>query len=835
MHSDQNPPRRRTTRLAFSALSLFLAFVPGCGSEPPPASLGGWSLLRRNPDELLWQPGALVPDPERQWGALGVVGWDATTHQREGMPFVWSRAIRSRLTLPAGPRRARTLALTLWCPPAERDAQILVVRLNGIAVQRTAICSEIETRRVHTPAELWQEGDNTLELELEELRVPPAGDHVRILSGGPDDAPAGLALARVEYDDARVPVAEPENARLELVDGTAAVYDVQLLAGSDLDVEAEPTGPGVLSLEFARLDPDTGAVRAELRRFDLDLQQRRIDRRFPIEAPPGDLVRVRVAWRSEAQAVLRFQGLDVLDQTRVDRFPVIMIAIDTLTAVHLSSYGYPRETSPRLDELARDSVVFEHCVSNSTWTLPSFMSLMTGQFAAAHKIRKNLVSGGVAELWEQWSLAENRWTLAEALRASGRRTAGWADTWWLGERFQFTQGFDSYDLSASEIPIEDSSGGIRHVSRLALEWIDRADARAGAGARDPFFLFLHCFDVHGPYAVDAPFAGRFEGDALWETERMRYAGGAFSTFGAVHEYITAADYPPGETPPEVAVGPLHARYDQGIALTDDALGAFLDSLKARGIYDEALIVVLADHGETMGAAEAPFSHGVLDEIGIHVPLIVKLPGNAQRGRRVPQTVQLVDVYPTLLDLIGAHPERKLLNGRSLVPLLEGESLPDVPTLCEDGVMAQWAVHLGDWKLVVKAPAYDSNERTLLTHPRLPKDWVRARFPELLEGALTEELLARYRKRDDYDETLAHLRQTLLTYFEVGLFRPREDPGEQVDLRAGHPEQLRALAASLFALMRAGEAARAAAKLPATTVQPSAADLTVLRGMGYAGE
>src|SRR5262245_33685460 len=116
---------------------------------------------------------------------------------------------------------------------------------------------------------------------------------------------------------------------------------------------------------------------------------------------------------------------------------VVLIVIDTFSARHLSLYGYPLETDRELARLAAESYLFEHCYSNAPWTVPSFMSLMTGIYSRAHE-----VPSGKPELWERWSLGRDRWTLAESLRAAGYRTAGYVDNNFLTRALGFYQGFD---------------------------------------------------------------------------------------------------------------------------------------------------------------------------------------------------------------------------------------------------------------------------------------------------------------------------------------------------------------------------------------------------------
>jgi len=483
--------------------------------------------------------------------------------------------------------------------------------------------------------------------------------------------------------------------------------------------------------------------------------------------------------------------------------------------------------------------VFERCLTNAPWTLPSYLSLMSGMYANSNRIPRSALPEefdySVAELWEMWAMPDNRWTLAEALRGSGYQTGGFVDCYWLSDRFQFTQGFETFDYSPSQNSKTDPEGGIRMVSRLALEWLDGKEGAPGALERGPVFLFAHCFDAHGPYSADEGFHGRFDGDELYDTEHKRLAGIVGSAFGGIHSYITAEMYDAGETPREVATGPLIADYDEGVALVDDEIGKLLAQLKERGVYDDAMIILTADHGEAMEKGDTPFSHSVMDETVTHVPLIVKLPGNANAGRRVKQNVQLVDLYPTILDRLGLPLDREMLHGRSLVPLMNGESLPDVPTLCEGGNVRQAAVHLGDWKLTVHMPAHESSDRALITYPGLPDDWTKEHFPELLEDGLTAELYERYTSREDYEQTVADLRGQLNDVYDIALYRLSDDPDEERNLKDVDPPRVNRMLAILKELTDLRDAAQRVASPPTKTVRPSESDLEQLESLGYAGK
>lgn len=314
---------------------------------------------------------------------------------------------------------------------------------------------------------------------------------------------------------------------------------------------------------------------------------------------------------------------------------VILISVDALRADRLAAYGGDPALTPALNELARDAIVFERAYSQEPWTLTSHMSMLTGLLPDVHGLDMGR------------PLAPSIWTLPERLRDAGYRTAASVmGCYWLSPEFGYGAGFDRYEE-------DDRLAAPRATA--AAEWL-LADARPG-------FLFLHLYDPHSDFGVlpyeasDASIArfapGATEGFAEWTP-----AGGASE---ALHEVnVGERDLPDSL---RVATAAL---YDAGVHDTDRALDGFFDALRAAGRYDDALILVLADHGEALGE-RGLFLHGELMEATLRIPFLVKLPGNARAGTRVERLIETVDVGPTVLDAASLPPEvpnqgRSLLEG-----------------------------------------------------------------------------------------------------------------------------------------------------------------------------
>jgi arylsulfatase A-like enzyme len=328
-----------------------------------------------------------------------------------------------------------------------------------------------------------------------------------------------------------------------------------------------------------------------------------------------------------------------------DAAPLVVIyLVDTLRADHTTPYGYARDTTPELAEFAKDAVVFESAVAQGSWTKPSVASLFTSLLPGRHRavqLRDSLDPGHV--------------TLAEMLQAKGYATgAAIANSIIYLQGVNFDQGFDFFDgiHGAEKRPSKmvDAAG----VVDGALEWLDE---RRGF----PGFLYVHTVDPHVPYTPPPPY------------DRM---------------------YEPHPTAGHLAVDPRNdyhealdrdrfvAQYDGEIAYGDREFGRFIDELKKRGLYDRALIVFMADHGEEF-QDHGGWLHGrsVYDEL-IRIPLIVKFPERRDAGRRVAQQVQEVDILPTILESMGLPvPAPPIIAGRPLQPVIRGEA-PEPPAVAE---------------------------------------------------------------------------------------------------------------------------------------------------------
>gem|GEM_PF-568902 len=382
----------------------------------------------------------------------------------------------------------------------------------------------------------------------------------------------------------------------------------------------------------------------------------------------------RVRLRFETDAA---QGLDVLRgfpafagvevTARGPRRPapnVVLVIVDTLRADRLSLYGYERPTSPRLDDWARRrAVVFDRVVAPAPWTLPSHASIFTGLDSLVHGANTDEpVSGSLV-------------TLAERLRDAGYVTYAVTGGGYLASEYGLMQGFER--VSYYHEPRLDPAlvgNDIESGMERALTFLD-------ASVERPFFLLFHTYEVHSPYRAREPYFRQLHGSPwtgdppeLSTTPKEPRKEEGFLVKAWLRERLPGPH--PGYRRLEPSELPLLTDlYDSNVTFADEHVGRLLDRLAQLGIEDETVVVVTSDHGESLGE-RGMAGHSSLQECELMVPLIVATPSGAGAGARVPTQVRLLDLAPTILDLLGMAPLEGVA-GRSLAPLLSGRRA-DIP-------------------------------------------------------------------------------------------------------------------------------------------------------------
>jgi arylsulfatase A-like enzyme len=365
---------------------------------------------------------------------------------------------------------------------------------------------------------------------------------------------------------------------------------------------------------------------------------------------------------------------------------VLLISIDTIRSDHLGCYGYERDTSPSLDRFAAEAIRFDKAVVPMSHTLPSHTSLFTGLNPLRHRLKMNGMK-----------LEPDLLTLTEILKNHGYSTFAGIGSVILKNTTGMSRGFDVYD--------ENMNG---NLSRLAEDVRKSAELWLNKAGASGFFMFLHFWDPHSPYQPPAPF------DTFFKSHNDGFSDLYLPT-RLNHDHLKGVygDFEDRELPKFIEKE--KNLYDGEIRYLDDELGKFFDYLKEQGMWDNTLIIITGDHGESLGE-RGWWGHESFFEEQVLVPLLIKLPGNGRAVESVHQTVRLIDIVPTVMDLlnIGNMPE---YDGKSLVDLmtvanghgsrttyLERRDYPDemrIKSLDEYGKGREYAIRTDDWKLVLK--------------------------------------------------------------------------------------------------------------------------------------
>jgi arylsulfatase A-like enzyme len=347
---------------------------------------------------------------------------------------------------------------------------------------------------------------------------------------------------------------------------------------------------------------------------------------------------------------------------------ILLITLDTTRADRLSCYGYYRRTSPNIDRLSVDSVLYTRAIAPSSWTLPSHASLFTGKFTSSHGAKydpkgplrlTDAIRGPSSwKVYRARGLGRDELTLADILKGTGYATGAVVGGPWLKKIFGLNKGFDYYD----DAEINTLNGRLaRQITDVAASWIEKS-------RHEEFFLFLNYFDPHSPYSPPEGFAKAFLPKDWIRTQRRP------------------------------SVKEINARYDAEILYMDHYIGQLMRRLKSYDLYDNTLIIVTADHGELLGE-HSKFSHGhYLYQQELHIPLLVKYPNKEVLPTRTDVPVLLNDIFAIILGRLGIELPPNVQAG--VPPKIEHPLLAEtypLPVLSADG---HWrAIFEGPFKFI----------------------------------------------------------------------------------------------------------------------------------------
>jgi len=404
-------------------------------------------------------------------------------------------------------------------------------------------------------------------------------------------------------------------------------------------------------------------------------QQRSVD----LSKWSGQRVQLALEASSEVEGSVAFWGAPIVSgRDQASRPNVIFYVIDGGGADLMSVYGYNRRTTPFLERLAKEGVVFDHAYSNATWTQPSTASFMTSL--------QHSVLGGLRRGVHSTPVPPKAVTMAEHMHRAGYETAVFTSNPNCARVIGLERGVDVM----RDVDTEDSSNSSPELHERF--WNFRREYPG-----HPYWTHFQTTDVHEPNDAPSPFAGLFvtpeehERHEQWNNQLFEKAGEVFGTTSIVDFYDIALKR--AKIDRLGYYGISRGLYDETMAHQDRELERFVERLKAEGEWENTLLVIAADHGHPAGTfarwgrgliqpQPAGWQGALFDSYSTHVPLVFVWPRGIKGDRRFEQPVSMIDVLPTILELAGL-PQPEILQGRSLAPLLLGRELESRPVILDE--------------------------------------------------------------------------------------------------------------------------------------------------------
>ena len=640
-----------------------LAFWPACEASQPTSVEIEAPLVAETPVAAKEWDGVLVEFGSPSALPLLGEGWSYGETAPDGNAFRWAvgDAASFRFESDEAGRRLGWIECQPHRFPGAPE-QALGITLNGHELPPV----HLREGRSRYPLELpLVEGENVMEIRFRYARAPRD-------AGGDSQDRRRLAVAFYRFDvpPEGAPAVEGRPGPFAIVEPAAGPPGVFLPAGGRLSFFLEvpprsrlnvrvgasqperllaPSGArvrvSVRSEESSEIEEvvEPSAARGDVLELDVSLEAlagRRVELSFLAEA--ADVFVRPALWHApvgEAQPVERPdvpEGLNVL-----------ILVLDGASATRMSAYGYSKPTTPEIEALAKESVVFDQAISQAVYTIASIGSVLTGQYPERHQ------SVSFAD-----RLPSSAVTLPGVLTAEGFTTAGFSGNAVVSSTFGLDQGYQEFRLARE---LSGYTGHGDSVKSSFVEWL-------GQNAGNRFFAYVHFREPHFPYDPPPPY------DTLFGPAPIFPDG--LQDWEAVESYNRAAAR--GVEVPAEVLDRIQTLYEGNLAYVDHLVGEILAELDRLGLAERTAVVLTADHGEAL------FEHGFIGhntqlyEESVRVPLMWRVPGIAPR--RVADVVELIDLAPTVLDLVGlgALPAVEAMQGRSLVPLLVGDRAVERP-------------------------------------------------------------------------------------------------------------------------------------------------------------
>ena len=574
--------------------------------------------------------------------ALGT-GWSISerTHR-------WAIGKESTLTFSADTANNYMLHLQCWPPSFKEETQELSLLLNGEALENISISPQEKHYAIELPDSLLVNGKNELGFRFAHTQNPcdyAESDDCRELA---------LAFEKIEFEPTpkqAPPTLRVEESAITQAAGASFSYYAKLPEQTRLDMRLERISKGLDAVVTIRTDADAtkeirlskkGDQQIDLAEFAGEI----VEIHFFAEAGEGSRpAGLELEWsKLELHAPLKDESGVQHTQKAVTelrealkKYKVIYLVLDAFHAKHADLYGYKRETTPFLDTLAEESVVFDHMFANEPYTLASTASLFTSRYSHEHGLvqeinRINPIIPTLSEL-----------LAGEEIDSGLISDSGWLkeSAWGLLRGFTHTYTTQSYSHDAKRV-----------TAALEDFYSERADQSS--------FMYIHLIPPHGPYMPPEKFRIFMEAEPDFITPHSQNL--AAIDKGKLEVTQKQLDY-------------IIAMYDANILYADRLTKQILDYLEERNLLEQTIVIVSSDHGEAFRQHGRMLHNSTVFDEMLHVPFLIHFPEALNlRGKRVSEPVSLVDVMPTLMEIYGIS-EQPEVSGRSLLPLLAGEEDP----------------------------------------------------------------------------------------------------------------------------------------------------------------
>ena len=459
--------------------------------------------------------------------------------------------------------------------------------------------------------------------------------------------------------------------------------------------------------------------------------------------------------------------------------------MDAVRADHLSCYGYHRKTSPNIDRLAKEGVLFERVFSTAEWSYPSHASIFTGKYPSYHKT-----------LGKDIYLHKENTTIAEILSRNGYQTIGVSGNDLLSPINGFSKGFQKYFVFDIPPKIQSAFRFIKQSPKdFARTFIYGRDGYTyrninkvkdflkNCKKEEPFFLFTNIYNCHAPYNPPRPFkkdfcnslsvppfyitefffhmifghpGGKIPGFDVRKLNRIANERGQYS--------FIAGELQVSEEEWEV----VKSWYDGEISYLDYRIGELIDFLKRKGIFENTLLIITSDHGENFGEHGLASHQFCLYDSLIHVPLIMVYPNVIPRGTKISNLASHIDIFPTILDLLSIKEYRHGVQGKSLFPFEDRKIHDFICAECGESVRSR----LVGSTLSPKLKAYDQGYKCLRTE----------QYKYIISADQKEELyniekdpLEKVNITGKYPDKTKYFKKQLENTIDISFFGPKEFP------------------------------------------------------------